>query len=428
MITIKQPYIQHLEKTDRVISDIIVDDNTVPVWFEVPSAYGKYLTYERSDGFLIGMLSIAMRQKHDIMCEAPVTEELLYQIQTVLVPSLVKYSKKLYHTKIMSKTAPALDNAGAVGSGLSCGVDSMHVIARMLQSEYNTMNLTHFTFYNVGSFNGIYKDVGIEKVRDVCRERAEKCAKEVDLPLIITDSNFQSAFWQDHLLTHTFSSTFAIFMLQKLWKTYYYGSSGYDYSLFTIKNNDCISADHYDLLSLCCFSTSKMTIYSEGGEETRYEKQLDIADNPIAKKYLHVCTKSYTNCNVCNKCKRTLLLFDAMGKLDEFAQVFDVDYYKLHRKEYLEYLYRAHIEEIHDPMLEPAYQVLKNDQEMISLMKEKGYLDYESISDYKSAYESLISEYECCKQKYEGILKSYNYRTGDAILRIPKMIYKAFKK
>lgn len=435
MITIKQPYIKHLEKTDRVISNIVVDDKDVPVWFEVPSAYGKYLTYERSDGFLIGMLSVAIRKHHDIICEAPVTEELLYQIRDLLLPSLVKYGDGMYLSKIHADIAPALDNDGAVGSGLSCGVDSMHVVSKFVNSEYKNMNVTHFTFYNVGAFNAIYNEAGIDKVRDECKLRAEQCAKELNIPLIITDSNFQEAFLQNHLFTHTFSSTFAIHMLQKLWKTYYYGSSGYDFSEFTLKHNDSIDAAYYELLSLGCFSTKKMTIYSEGGAQTRLEKQRDIAENSIAQKYLHVCTKSFINCNVCNKCKRTLLLFDAMGKLDEFSRVFDIDYYRLHRKEYLEYLYKAHIGEIHDPMLEPAYQILKNDHEMITLMQEKGYEDFHCVSDYKRAYEELSSEYEslikeyyCCQQKCDSILQSYNYKTGEAILRIPKIIYKAVKK
>lgn len=428
MIVIGQPCIVHDKSTDRVVSDIVVNGQTTSVWFEVPKEYGQYLAYERSDAFLIGMLSIAIRKHHDIQCEAPVTEELLYQLQTILIPSLVKNGNNLHPVKIVAKTAPALDNAGGVGTGLSCGVDSMHVVSQFYKSRYTGMNLTHFTFFNVGSFNGIYREAGIDKVRDECRKRAQKCADEMGIPLIVTNSNFQQAYWQDHLFTHTFSSAFAIYMLQKLWKVYYYGSSGYDYSMFTLKNNECISADHYDLLSLSCFSTSKLRIYSEGGEETRFEKQKDIADDKFAQKYLHVCTKTYYNCNTCNKCMRTLLSFDAMGKLDEFANVFDLDYYKSHRKDYLLYLQKCHEGIIDDPMLESSYEILKDDPEMSEIVQNRKSTSASPAIDYKQEYERIKKQYSVIETERNNIVKSHTYRTGKAVLYIPRKVFGLIKK
>ena len=49
------------------------------------------------------------------------------------------------------------------------------------------------------------------------------------------------------------------------------------------------------------------------------------------QKYLNVCvpaTDKGHNCSCCNKCMWTLIPLDAMGKLDKFKGVFDIDVYK----------------------------------------------------------------------------------------------------
>lgn len=426
MILLKQPYLIHLEHSDRVECPIVVDGKETPVWFEVSKEYGKYLTYERSDGFLIGILPIAIRKHHDIVCEAPVTEELLYQIRTYLLPSLVKYGNNLYESSITAETASALENAGGVGAGCSCGVDSFHVIENCLHSEYPHMNLTHLTFFNVGAFCGIYKEAGIDKVRNERRIKAEECAKELGIPIIITDSNYQSAFIQSHLRTHTFSSVFSVYMLQKLWKVYYYGSSGYDFSCFSLFNNEDNDAALYELLSLDCFSTNKLKIYSEGGAEDRYEKQEKIADNTLAQKYLHVCMKNYYNCNLCEKCRRTLLAFDAMGKLDHFSLVFDVKYYKQHRREYLEYACQEWYVK-RNVYYKEICEKLSSDPDMREIAK--------MYRPAKSAQKGLHGHDQELERKYrealleiQNIRSSKTYRYANTLFFIPKKIYQFLKK
>jgi hypothetical protein len=52
-------------------------------------------------------------------------------------------------------------------------------------------------------------------------------------------------------------------------------------------------------------------------------------------KYLNVCTQSAQNCNQCKKCTRTILALDAIGYLEKYSAVFDVEYYKKHKQNYL---------------------------------------------------------------------------------------------
>ena len=77
-----------------------------------------------------------------------------------------------------------------------------------------------------------------------------------------------------------------------------------------------------------------MTIHSEGGTLSRFEKTKQVVMYPPSFKYLNVCTSTSNNCGKCEKCTRTLLALDALNKLDSYNMVFDIEYYKKHRQDY----------------------------------------------------------------------------------------------
>ena len=350
MIIIGKPFISSNAAKTRCICDISVDGMIRSVWFEVDSKYKEYLVTERADAYVIGLLHWCMLNRHDIKCQVPVTEELLYNIKTILVPSLAKYANNLHAIKIDAEVAPALKGE-EVGTGCSCGIDSFDAIYNHYKSDYPNMDLTYLCINNVGAFNECYDDYGREKVKEERYQKVDVVSKELGIPIIKTDSNFAETFPQIHLYSHTYSSVFAIYMLKKLWKTYYYASSGMDYSKFSLSDLD---PAHYELLSLQCFSTSGLRIYSEGGEKERIDKTRDLFDFEPAQKYLHVCLAKPYNCGVCSKCRRTLVTLDMLDKLDNFKEVFDIGYYKKHREEYYKWLVSQH--SFGDLMNEPVYQ------------------------------------------------------------------------
>lgn len=87
------------------------------------------------------------------------------------------------------------------------------------------------------------------------------------------------------------------------------------------------------------FYTSSIKIISEGGTVTRLEKTKVVSNYEPSFKYLNVCTQTIENCCRCEKCIRTMLGLDAIGKLDDYRLVFDVEYYKNNKQEYLETLF-----------------------------------------------------------------------------------------
>ena len=300
-----------------------------------------------------------MRERCDFVCEAPVGEELFYQITTYLIPSVVNASKTLYAPKIRAEIdSETLPNAGAVGTGISCGVDSLHVVANQGKSPFPHLRLTHLILNNVGAF---FHDDDDRQFRWQT-EQSRRFSREYGIEFIETNSNLSEAFPQNHLLTHTYSSTFTILALQKLWSVYFYASSGYDFSHFKLKNNDDDAADYYELLSLNVFSSRQLKIFSEGGAKTRFEKTRQLVDFALAQKYLHVCTSDLgPNCNTCGKCRRTLVTLDALGALEKFRAVFDIDYYKSHRRSYLRWLAAQKISPHGDQMIGEAFKILRKD-------------------------------------------------------------------
>ena len=359
MIIIQNPYVDECYEKSRLTCNILENNVQKQIWFEVQNEFAKYLCYERGDAFLIALIYYAMEKGHDIKSEVAITDELLYNINEYLIPTLHKSDKRLKNIKIEAPFAPRLNNAGAVGTGLSCGTDSFHAILNNIHSPFPENKLTHVCINNVGSFDvySFYGNEEAQNVKNAIYKKAQNIANELNIPLIQTESNLMTEIPQNHLYTNTYSSMFAVFCLQKLWKTYFYASVGYGFEAFNLINNSTKDSGLYDLLTLNCFSNKNLRIYSEGGAKTKLEKIKFIADFDITQKHLHVCIKKTKNCGICSKCKRTILVLDSIGKLDKFKNVFDINYYKTHKNDYLKWLCVSHFNK--DKMNEPTYQILK---------------------------------------------------------------------
>ena len=371
MLTIGRPFISRIGEKSRLNCDILVEEEKRTLWIEVDKEYEKYLCTERCDAYVVGLLGWCVREGHDIRSETPITNELHYNLSRVLIPGLTKYSPELYAVKISAPLESPLNEGYAVGAACSCGIDSFYSIFSHINSPYEDMNLTHLCFHNVGAYKS-FKKYGIEKGRKERLAKAREVAAELDLPLVVVDSNLNNTFIERHLFTHTFENMFVIYAMQMLWKIYYYSSSGLDFSNFTVIDINNKAASHYDLLSLQCLSTKYLHIYSDGGAFDRFEKILAISDNPIVQKYLHVCVYKPYNCNICDKCRRTLLMLDEGGILDQYYNVFDINYYRNHIDEYYRWLYNVQMKGgLEKELTMPVYTRLQNNKAFISVSRKE---------------------------------------------------------
>lgn len=276
-----------------------------------------------------------MRTGRDIECTAPVTEELLYNLETMFIPSLIKHSKcRLYPTKIHCITeSKKLGNSNGIGTGLSLGVDSFHAIKNLMNTPYNSIALTHLCMFNTPVSYTAAMGNQINNVRKQKAELSQKVAEEIGLPLVKINSNLSSAMLMPHADANTIMNLSAVFALKKLWKRYYYASA-FNLSMFSAGCGNGFN----DLWIAYCFSDSDIRIYIEGIEKTRPEKVVSVAELDIARKYLSVCGFAAGNCNACSQCRRTMIELDMAGKLNYFKDVFDVDDYNEHRSEYVKTL------------------------------------------------------------------------------------------
>ena len=216
--------------------------------------------------------------------------------------------------------------------------------------------MTHIAVFNIGSFNDCYGVENIPRVKQKVWERTEHVVSKLNLPLLEVDSNFQSVVPQNHYFSHTYMDAFAIYALQKLWRVYYYAGA-YPFNRFALDNNTQIPAAKFDLFLWNCFSTSRLRIIPEGCEYSRHEKIKFIADFPIVQKNLHVCTAKEFNCGVCPKCLRTLLAIDALNRLDDFREAFDIDAYIKNRVNAYLFLFQKYVLE-KDVFFEESFKIL----------------------------------------------------------------------
>lgn len=344
-IVIGVPRIELTDGHCRLVADVRIPSRRArgqdswALFLEVPCEYGDYLTADRCDAFLVGLLHYALYHGFDMKCEAPVTAELHYQLSNMLIPALTDHGKRRIRLKA-DLIDGKFENVGAVGSGISCGVDSMHVLINHLNNPIKSMRLTHLTINNVGAFRSDSSQY------QRSRQTARQVAASLNLPLIDCNSNINAFVDYPFEYSHTFLNAFPVLALGRLWQTFFYGSSGYDYSHFCVGSKSLsLACDVYDCLSLNCFSYSGPNLISDGGALTRFEKTAAIQDFALAQKYLNVCVMDDGyNCGRCEKCRRTLLNLDALGALTKFSSVFNLDAYYRCKWKYLGWaLYRRWI-------------------------------------------------------------------------------------
>ena len=303
---------------------IRTDETQYDMWYRVEKEYGHYLTAERADAFIVALLPYALKHSLDIESEQVTSAKLFYQLNGYLIPALAKYAKAYHPIELRSRLChDPLPNAGAVGTGMSGGVDSYYTILKNYNTDNTSYNLTHLTFFNVGS----HGDHGGEKARELFKKRiadAKENAERLGLPLVIVDSNISEFILMEHLATHTYRSCSAVLALQKLFAVYLF-SSGHDLLDFGISSENC---GYQDVLNVHCLATENTDFYLSGLQERRIDKEMFLADQQEARERLNVCVAGEHNCSRCEKCLRTMIGLYALGRLDDFSAVFDVDDFK----------------------------------------------------------------------------------------------------
>lgn len=304
----------------------------------------QYLTLDRIDAIVLGLLPFAMKNSCDFVSDNPISSELYYVLKFHYIPTICGIHSELHSVKIL---APVIDRPDKVdgipkmvATGISCGVDSLYTIWNNAHADIpKSMKFNTLCFFNVGAAMKSSKELRTELVKGRL-DLAKSFATEYNYNFVFIESNIHLLIHKhggySHIAYHTFMALFCIYLIQKAIHLYEY-SSGYpakDFSLMDINYSA-----RYDLFTLAQMSINGMHLYSGGAEKSRLEKMSALVNWEPAQKYLNVCVNSVKNDNKCFKCVRTMLEIDAVGDIDKFNRVFDVAFYRQNYKAYLRRLF-----------------------------------------------------------------------------------------
>lgn len=301
------------------------------IWFETDAKYEKGVCGDRGDAFVIAMLFYAMLTEEDIVCEIPVSSKLLFHLNDYLIPLLSFQSG----TRKISIQAPTIGKSGviptAVGTGMSCGIDSMTSLYEYRQENIpEEYRLTHLTFFNVGADKGYvpkhkkWSDLThilepFNKTMEGKRRKAERIAKESSLEFVFVDSNqtliYQGLFEESHL----YRSMSAVLFLQNLFSIYYISSTGCLLDDFQPELR--IDPGHYEIGLVPYLSTENVQFECGSKAYNRVEKMRMIQDDIITQKYLNVCS-DITPCYHCTKDFRMIIIFDILDCEEKFKYIY----------------------------------------------------------------------------------------------------------
>ena len=330
-LTIGKTYLREENGRSFLCAEVSFRGRTQEAFFSVEPQYRQYLTVERSDAFVVGFLPTAMQLGLDIVCQAPMTKRLHYQITNYLIPSMAE-NMNIYHS--IAITAPLCDEQlpceKAVGTGWTGGVDSMFTLMNHYRLDNPGFRLTHLVVAN----NGALESRENEKLLAYMVEKARRgVAAELDLKVIGIDSNLQLLQAQNYLAVAAFRLPAVILAVQKLFGVFL-NSAGYEFAKFSFVPEN---SAYYELMPLQCFETDCTAFYSAHGATPRIRKLEALSGFPVARKYLHPCiyAKRDDNCGKCGKCVRTQAALYALGTLEDFRAVFPVEDFYANKTHYL---------------------------------------------------------------------------------------------
>ena len=357
MIRIGKPFIIEKNGQTSLISHIADESQSIDsdIYYTVNSEYGEFLTEEVADTYVVGCLLPAVLHNEDIIVEGNMSEKLYYNIKNSVLHILsIIYGNKInLHASNLIRTQY---NGNGVGCGCSLGVDSLSAIFQHFPSlcgdkekvASKSYQITHLTYFNVGAMG--YVD--LEKAKKAYEKDLRlinSFANEIELPVLCLESNFSILYKDfDFDASGDIRNFSACLSLQKLFGKYLYGSS---FPIADFKF-DKGQTGYYETLLAPLLSTESMEIIIANPDMTRIDKTKFIVDNPLTQKYLYVCWKELIanrwpdseiakikdkklNCSRCDKCKRTLLALDVMGKLSLFENIFDIPYWESAKDKYI---------------------------------------------------------------------------------------------
>lgn len=341
MIEIKNLRVEDMGNSwTRAVADISFDGMKITyeeddIWFATRSVNKDMLSDDNYDDFLLVPLYLAMYHRQDLHICGKVSKRLYKNIMTYIQTILCEFSDNLSKVDIIVDGFTDKKSAvgDIVGTGISCGVDSLSTIYdHFIKEDDEDYKINALFFFNCGT-HGDYENPKTYELYENRYKINKRAADEMELPVYQVNSNL-------HAFTHKideqkvgyFAIWSCVLALEKAISKYYV-SSTYDYEQikeFRVQAKDFDMAEFCESYLVPLLRMESIELINDVSQYSRTEKTENISEWRVAQKYMNVCINSIdgSNCSKCSKCMRTLIPLDEMGKLDNFCDVFDLNIYR----------------------------------------------------------------------------------------------------
>ena len=282
------------------------------------------------ESFVLALLPFCMQSGADLACEHPVDEQLLYNINTQLIPFLcTRYTgwrAIRVHAPTRSVDVP-VSATGLHALGMSCGLDALTAFAELTGADApREFKPEALLFNDIGAFGR-----GTEK-RDHDLALVERFAAAHKLPLIRVTSNMGSFGGPHYTKTYSLRGAAVAWALKGLVRRVTY-ASGTDYA--GLGHLDAMSdGGAFDPIVLPMMSSRSLDVYTSGFRHNRSDKFELLMQHPALIGYLNTCLRTvagkggYINCGTCKKCSELLFRAEAMGCMHALEPTFNVRAFK----------------------------------------------------------------------------------------------------
>jgi len=341
---ISGPKIEFNGNQTKVSFDIEIKNRVQKLFFQSTYPIAESIS-ESCDAALVGLFLPAMYGNEDIIIDGMVSDRLLHGMNNVIQDLIIINAPTVYNRVKVTRSPHYSDdnevyeqtrNQNSI-AGFSGGIDSWNLINDCLINK-SSERLSHILFSNVGS-----KMIGGEKLYMERLGRIVPIAKKLGVELLDIRTNLDSFYIENKPLWYPYTGqirNIAVGLLLQRGISRFYLASGSDYSKTKFGNLDL---SYIGALIIPHFSTESMHIVLQGAQKTRLEKTICVSSIKESYDLLDVCWRhpiygstEFTNCGQCGKCMTTLATLEAIGKLDLYANQFDMNAWSKVRDRYLE--------------------------------------------------------------------------------------------
>lgn len=179
-----------------------------------------YATLDRIDSVVMGLILFAIKNGYDFDSAIPITDELYYNLTTHLIEAIAS-TENLHRPEIRAPKISACDKkAHIVSTGVSCGVDSLYTICFHKTNIPPSHQLTHLSFFNVGSHHTGQREEKSRRLFEERRKHIKSYCEKSAFELIEIESNLYTILDKydggySHIEYHTYMALFCILLIQK---------------------------------------------------------------------------------------------------------------------------------------------------------------------------------------------------------------------